>query len=47
VLPKSIDPTRIAANANLFHFSIPPEDMDALNALNQDHHFCWDPSGVA
>lgn len=34
-LPKSSNPGRIAANADVFDFEISQEDMDVLNGLDQ------------
>lgn len=38
VIPKSTHPDRIAANGNIFDFSIDQEDMDILDTLNQNFH---------
>ncbi len=46
VLPKSVHQQRIQQNAAVFDFEISASDMQALNQLNQDRHFCWDPSDV-
>lgn len=37
VIPKSVHPERIQSNAAIFDFSIDQEDMDLLDALNQNH----------
>ncbi len=37
VIPKSIHPERIQSNADIFGFSIEQEDMDLLDALNQNY----------
>ena len=34
-LPKTDNPDRIAANADVFDFNITPEDMDLLDSLDQ------------
>jgi diketogulonate reductase-like aldo/keto reductase len=44
VLPKSVHPERIRENARLFDFVLSPDDMGALDALNENLHLCWDPS---
>ncbi|MDO5135550.1 MAG: aldo/keto reductase [Eubacteriales bacterium] len=38
VIPKSVHPDRIAANAHIFDFTIQEEDMAILDTLNQDFH---------
>lgn len=37
VIPKSVHPERIQSNADIFDFSIDQEDMDLLDALNQNY----------
>lgn len=44
-IPKSSNPERIEQNANIFDFSISPEDMKALDALNQKLRIGWYPPG--
>ena len=44
VLPKSTQPERIRENSHLFDFALSPDDMRTLNALNENLHFCWDPT---
>jgi diketogulonate reductase-like aldo/keto reductase len=46
VLPKSVHEARIRENAAVFDFEISPEDMRALDGLNEDLHTSWDPSDV-
>jgi len=46
VIPKSITVARIRENAQVFDFAIPEEDLRSLDALNEDLHTCWDPTGV-
>jgi diketogulonate reductase-like aldo/keto reductase len=43
VLPKSIHPTRIAENADLFDFTIPSDRMRELDALEEGLVTGWDP----
>ncbi|MBR2527524.1 MAG: aldo/keto reductase [Blautia sp.] len=38
VIPKSANPARIVQNADLWNFSIEPEDMQILDSLNADLH---------
>ncbi len=44
-IPKSSNPERIKQNANIFDFSISPEDMKTLDALNQNLRIGWYPPG--
>lgn len=37
-IPKSTHPKRISENADLFDFEITPDDMAALDALNEDYY---------
>ncbi|GJP39277.1 hypothetical protein CLOM_g23666 [Closterium sp. NIES-68] len=46
-IPKSVNPNRIRENANIFSFALDKENMEALDALDEDHHFCWSPIGIA
>lgn len=43
-LPKSVTPKRIDENAAVFDFELSPEQMKALDALDEDLHTCWDPT---
>lgn len=43
-IPKSTRPERIRENADIFDFEITPEDMAALDTLNEDYYTtlgCW------
>jgi diketogulonate reductase-like aldo/keto reductase len=42
-IPKSITPSRIDENTNIFDFQLEPEDITLLNQLNRNHRFGPDP----
>lgn len=42
-IPKSVNQTRIEANADIFDFELSAEDMAAINALDRNHRFGYDP----
>ncbi len=44
-IPKSARAEHIKENAAVFDFEISPEDMRALNSLNEGLHTSWDPNG--
>ncbi len=46
VLPKSVTPSRIQANIDIFDFQLPAEDMAALAERDQDLRTCWSPVHV-
>lgn len=45
-LPKSIQPERIRANAEVYDFSLSEAEMAALDACNEFLHTCWDPTNA-
>lgn len=44
VIPKSIKKPRIEENSAIFDFQIPPEDMAALDRLDERYRTSWDPT---
>lgn len=42
-IPKSVTPERIAQNANIFDFTLTKEEMDAIDALNENRRIGSDP----
>jgi diketogulonate reductase-like aldo/keto reductase len=45
-LPKSVNPSRIKENADVFDFVISAEDMDVLNRMTEYEKYIWDPDTV-
>lgn len=43
VIPKSVHAQRQRQNMDLFGFTLTPDDMDRIDAFNQDRRFCADP----
>jgi diketogulonate reductase-like aldo/keto reductase len=46
VLPKSVTPSRIQENIEIFDFKLNKSDMNKLAALDQAMRTCWDPTHV-
>ena len=45
-LPKSVTPSRIEENFDVFSFSLTKEEVKELNALDEDYHTGWDPTTI-
>jgi len=46
VIPKSVRPERIVENAAVFDFALAPEEVAALDGLDEGYRTSWDPSQV-
>lgn len=46
LLPKSVTPSRIRENIDIFDFALDDEDMQQLAMLDKDLRTCWDPTLV-
>ncbi|MEU4658301.1 aldo/keto reductase [Streptomyces sp. NPDC023723] len=46
VIPKSVTPSRIKENIDVFDFSLDDEDLAAISALNEDRRVGSDPADV-
>lgn len=43
IIPKSVTPSRIAENADIFDFQLSEEDVEKIDSLNEDYRFGPDP----
>lgn len=46
LIPKTSKVENLKPNLNIFDFSLDDDDMNQLNNLNQDKHFCWNPADI-
>jgi 2,5-diketo-D-gluconate reductase A len=46
ILPKSVTPSRIKENIDVFDFKLDADDMAALAKQDQDMRTCWSPVHV-
>lgn len=46
IIPKSVRAQHIQDNISVTEFELSVDDMETLDKMNTDTHFCWDPTGV-
>lgn len=46
LIPKTSKVENLEPNLDFFEFSLDDDDMNKLNGLNQDKHFCWNPANI-
>jgi diketogulonate reductase-like aldo/keto reductase len=46
IIPKSVTPSRIRENIDLFDFKLDKQDLDELEKVDKDKRFCWSPVHV-
>jgi len=46
VLPRSTNPAHIRENFDLSSITLSDEDMEELNGMHRDVHYCWDPNKI-
>ncbi|CAM9884654.1 unnamed protein product [Lampetra fluviatilis] len=47
VIPKSTGVERVASNAAVFDFKLAQEDMEKLDGMDKQLHYCWNPNTIA
>jgi diketogulonate reductase-like aldo/keto reductase len=47
LIPKTSKVENLKPNLDIMGFQLDNEDMQKLNELNQDKHFCWNPAQIA
>lgn len=46
LIPKTARVENLAPNMDIFDFELSVDDMNKLNGINKDQHFCWNPSSI-
>lgn len=46
LIPKTSKVENLTTNLDILDFELSTDDMDKLNGLNQNKHFCWNPSNI-
>lgn len=46
LIPKTSRVENLAPNLNIFDFELSQQDMDKLDSINEDKHFCWNPKDI-
>lgn len=46
LIPKTSRSENLKPNLDIFDFDLDDDDMQKLNGLNQDKHFCWNPTNI-
>lgn len=46
IIPKSVRAQHIQDNISVTEFELSVDDMETLDKMNTNTHFCWDPTGV-
>lgn len=47
IIPKSSNVQRIEENAHIFDFSLTEDEVTRITSLDQNKHYCWDPTSIA
>lgn len=46
LIPKTSKVENLKPNLDIMDFKLDEDDMEKLNSLNQDKHFCWNPTNI-
>lgn len=47
IIPKSSNAQRIEENVHIFDFSLTENEVNRISSLDQNKHYCWDPTSIA